>query len=131
MKETALAIIQNQGADIIMANANQAGLGAIQAAQQKKVLAIGSNTDQNAVAPDTVLVSGIKSVPVLISFVVQTIQDGTFKPQFYNLGVKEKAVYLSPWHGFENKVPAEVKAKLEQITRDLADGKIDLSKLSK
>lgn len=131
MKETALAIIENQGADIIMANANQAGLGAIQAAQQKKVLAIGSNTDQNAVAPETVLVSGIKSVPVLVSFVVQKIQDGSFKPQFYNLGVKEKAVFLSPWHGFDSKVPAEVKAKLDQITQDLGDGKIDLSKLSK
>ncbi|MGI9861755.1 BMP family protein [Moorella naiadis] len=131
MKETALAIIENQGADIIMANANQAGLGAIQAAQQKKVLAIGSNTDQNAVAPDTVLVSGIKSVPVLVSFVVQKIQDGSFQPQFFNLGVKEKAVFLSPWHGFDSKVPAEVKAKLDQITKDLGDGKIDLSKLSK
>jgi basic membrane protein A len=124
-KETALAMIA-QGADIIMANANQAGLGSIQACQEKKILAIGSNMDQNPIAPDTVLVSVIKSVPVLISYVVELIYNGKFEPKFYNLGVKEGAVYLSPWHGFENKVPQNVKDRLARIMKDLEEGKLDI-----
>lgn len=124
-KEMALAMIA-QGADIIMANANQAGLGSIQACKEKGILAIGSNMDQNPVAPDTVLVSVIKSVPVLISYVVDLIYNNKFEPKFYNLGVKEGAVYLSPWHGFENKVPQEVKARIARIMKDLEEGKLDI-----
>ncbi|MEW6621520.1 MAG: BMP family protein [Bacillota bacterium] len=126
MKETALAMI-NEGADIVMANANQAGLGAIQAAKEKGVLAIGSNQDQNSIAPDTVLVSGIKSNPNLISFVVEKYKKGELEAKFYELGVKEGAVYLSSWHGFESKVPKEVKDKLEQVLNDIKNGTIKIS----
>ncbi|MGI9951480.1 BMP family protein [Moorellaceae bacterium AZ2] len=124
-KETALAMIA-QGADIIMANANQAGLGSIQACQEKKVLAIGSNMDQNPIAPDTVVVSVIKSVPVLISYVVDLIYNNEFEAKFYNLGVKEGAVYLSPWHGFEDKIPQDVKDRVAGILKDLEEGKLDI-----
>lgn len=124
-KETALAMIA-QGADIIMANANQAGLGSIEACKMKGVLAIGSNQDQNEIAPDTVVVSGIKSVPVLITFVVEKVQNGDFEPKFYNLGFNEGAVYLSPWHSFEDKIPQEAKDKIKTITEDLAAGKIEV-----
>ena len=58
-KETALAMI-DQGADVVMTNANQAGLGSIEACKEKGVYAIGSNQDQNDMAPDAVVVSGIK-----------------------------------------------------------------------
>lgn len=129
-KETALAMIADR-ADVLMANANQAGLGSIEAAKEKGVFAIGSNQDQNSVAPNTVLVSGIKSVPVLISFVVDRYLKGQFEPKFYNLGFKEGAVYLSPWHGFEDKVPKEVKNKIKQITDDLANGKINVSQFGR
>lgn len=128
-KETALAMI-SQGADVIMANANQAGLGAIEAAKIKGVYAIGSNQDQNDIVPDTVVVSGIKSVPVLITFVVQKIQNNDFEAKFYNLGFNEGAVYLSPYHGFEDKIPQEVKDKIKAITEDLAAGKIEVKKIS-
>jgi basic membrane protein A len=43
---------------------------------------------------------------------------------FYNLGIKEKAVYLSPWHGFEDKVPQEVKDEIQAISDKIASGEI-------
>jgi len=125
-KETAMAMI-DKGADVVMANANQAGLGSIEACQEKGVYAIGSNQDQNEIAPDTVVVSGIKSNPVLITFVVEKVLDGEFEPTFYPLGVKEKAVYLSPFHGFEEKIPQEIRDKIMAIQEDMISGKIEVS----
>jgi len=125
-KETAMAMI-DQGADVIMTNANQAGLGSIEACQEKGVYAIGSNQDQNPIAPDTVVVSGIKSTPVLITFVVEKVLAGEFEPTFYPLGVKEGAVYFSPFHGFEEKLSQEVRDKILGIQEDIISGKIEVS----
>jgi basic membrane protein A len=122
-KETAMAMI-GQGADVIMTNANQAGLGSIEACKAKGIYAIGSNKDQNDLAPDTVVVSGIKSVPVLISFVVEKVQKNELKPQFYNLGINEGAVFLSSFHGFESKIPKETMDKINKIMDDLKNNKI-------
>ncbi|HHU33113.1 MAG TPA: BMP family ABC transporter substrate-binding protein [Clostridia bacterium] len=123
-KEVALAMI-SENADVIMANANQAGLGPIEACQEKGVLSIGSNQDQNEIAPDTVVTSAIQSSPILIKFLVEKVQKGEFEPKFYNLGVAEGAVYLAPWHGFEDKIPQEVKDKVEEITEGLRAGQIE------
>ncbi|MBS3970491.1 MAG: BMP family protein [Clostridia bacterium] len=125
-KETALAMI-DQGADIVMGNANQAGLGVIEAARERGVLAIASNQDQNPIAPDTVLVSAIKSVPRLMSFIVETYIAGNLEPKFYELGIKEGAVFLSSWHGFENKVPQEVKDRIDEIIEEITSGKLKIS----
>jgi basic membrane protein A len=124
-KETALAMI-DQGADVIMASANQAGLGTIEACVEKGVLAIGCNEDQNPIAPDTVVTSGIKSVKDSVVFMVEKVLNNEFEPIVYKLGVKEGVVYLAPWHGFEEKIPQEIKDEIAQITQDLADGKIEV-----
>jgi basic membrane protein A len=128
MKETAIAAIE-KGADIVMADAGQAGIGAIEAAQDKGVLAIGFNADQAAVAPDTVVVSMIKEAGLAVDFVIEQYLADTLEPKLYNLGVKEKIISLSPWHNFEDKVPSEVKEKLAEIINDLEEGRLDLETL--
>jgi basic membrane protein A and related proteins len=122
-KETALAMIGN-GADLVGAIANQAGLGSIEACKEKGVLAIGSNQDQNSVAPDTVVVSVEKSIPVLFTFAFEKLEDGTLEQKVYRLGVNEGAVFLSPWHGFENKVSDDVKARLDEIKGVVGRGEV-------
>jgi basic membrane protein A len=80
-KETALAMI-SENADIITAAANQAGLGSIEACKEKGIFALGVNQDQNSIAPDTVVVSAIKSAPVLITFVVEKVLNDELEPKF-------------------------------------------------
>ncbi len=127
-KETARAMLE-QGVDVIMHNANQAGLGVIQVAKEKETLAIGITEDQSNIAPDTVLVSAVRKVPEGIVYLIKQIKDGNFKAQFYPLGVKENVVGLVWNPALQDKVPAEGKAKLETIIKDLKDGKIDIEKL--
>ncbi|MBB3110268.1 basic membrane protein A [Paenibacillus phyllosphaerae] len=125
-KETAISLIE-KGADVVMTNANQAGSGGIDASKQKAVLAIGSNQDQNPSAPDTVVTSVIQDYPKAMTVVVKRIMDGEMKPEAQTLGVKEGAVYLSPYHGFDGKIPQETKDRIEQTVQGLADGTIEVS----
>lgn len=126
-KETALSFIQ-QGADVVMGNADQGGLGVIQAAKEKGVMAIGYDHDQSSVAPDTVVASSLQSYPIAIEFLVKTIQEGKFEPKFYPIGVKEGATGIV-WNPSYQKLPAGVKEKINQVTEDLKAGKIDILKL--
>lgn len=122
-KEIALAMIGDD-ADVIMTNANQSGLGSIEACQQHNVLAIGANQDQYSIAPDTVVVSGMNSVPMLITYITEEIINGTFQAKNYLLGLEEGAIFLSPYHNFEDKLSDEFKAEIEAIQDGLEDGSI-------
>lgn len=124
-KETAISLIE-KGADVVMTNANQAGTGGIEAAKQKGVLAIGSNQDQNPNAPDTVVTSVIQDYPKAMSVVVKSIKDGQMKSEALTLGVKEGAVYLAPYHGFETTMTPAVKDKIEATVKALADGSLTM-----
>ncbi|AEI39419.1 BMP family protein [Paenibacillus mucilaginosus] len=124
-KETAISFIE-KGADVVMTNANQAGLGGIEAAKQKGVLAVGSNQDQNPSAPDTVVTSVIKDYPKAMTVVVKQMMEKKMKPEAQTIGVKDGAVYLAPFHGFESKVPQEVKDRIAEVTRKLSDGTVKL-----
>lgn len=123
-KETAIAFI-NEGADYVGAVAAAAGMGAIEGCQEEGVCAIGgAGGDQSAAAPDTVAVSVIKdiSVPFLLSY--EKYMAGELKPEISRFGVGEGAVYYSPYHNFEDRIPDGVQQKLDEVIQGLSDGSI-------
>jgi basic membrane protein A len=76
-KELALNQIQ-QGSKVVFAAAGQCGLGAIDAAKEKGVQAIGVDADQSYLGPE-VLTSAIKKVDVAVFDTVKAAQTGKFK----------------------------------------------------
>jgi basic membrane protein A and related proteins len=85
-KEQALAQIA-RGADVIFQNADAAGLGVFQAARQARtVRVIGSNSDQNSVAPEVTLGSVVIDLPRAMMMIARDVKNGTFKGQVYHLG---------------------------------------------
>ncbi|MEW6621760.1 MAG: BMP family protein [Bacillota bacterium] len=129
-KETAMAFI-DRGVDVLTADADTASLGVIQASQERGIYHIGVNADQNSIAPNTVVTSALKRMTVAMDYIYNQIIDGKFEAKFYSLGVKEGAVALAPYYGFEDKLPQEVKDKINEILDDLANNKIDLANLPK
>jgi basic membrane protein A len=84
-REQALAQIA-RGADVIFQDADAAGLGVFQAARQSKnVYIIGSNADQNGVAPEVTLGSVVIDLPHAFMVVAQEVKSGTFKPRVVRL----------------------------------------------
>ena len=92
-KEQALAQIA-RGADIIFQNADAAGLGVFQAAKEKKILAFGTNANQNAIAPDVILGSVAIDMARVFLSIGKEVQSGTFVGRVLNLGVKDDVVRL-------------------------------------
>ncbi|MCC7452253.1 MAG: BMP family protein [Anaerolineae bacterium] len=94
-KEAAKALIA-AGADVIYHQADEAGLGAIQAAQEAKVWAIGWGVDQRQIAPGTMLTTQIVDTGLMLLSEVKTIQDGKFKPGTTFFGLDSGVVGYAP-----------------------------------
>jgi basic membrane protein A and related proteins len=121
-KEQALAQI-GRGADVIFQNADAAGLGIFQAAREaKSVRVIGSNSDQNAVAPEVVLGSVVIDLPHALLLVAKEVQTGTFKPRVISLGMPTDVVKLVLNPGLRASIPASALGAVDSITKLLVAG---------
>lgn len=122
-KENAISEI-NQGADVVYHAAGGTGIGVIDAAKEKGVYAIGVDSDQDGVAPGTVLTSMIKRVDVAVYDTVKSVKDGDFKPGLTVYGVAENGVGMTDFKFTKEKIGAEKIAKLDEIAKKIADKEI-------
>ncbi|MDZ7795500.1 MAG: BMP family ABC transporter substrate-binding protein [Spirochaetia bacterium] len=122
-KEAALAMI-DKGADIIFHIAGLSGLGAIQAAKEEGVLAIGVDVDQNNVAPDTVLTSAEKKISQSVYLLVQSVVNSNFEGGTKVYGLQQDAVGISPFHNFDDMVPNDVRDAVQKAKEKIINGEI-------
>jgi basic membrane lipoprotein Med (substrate-binding protein (PBP1-ABC) superfamily) len=120
-KEAALALVQ-QGADFLFHNADAAGLGVFQAAQASKVLAFGANKNQNAIAPDVVLASAAIDIPRAFVTIARQVKDGTFVAQVEKLGMKDGVISLQYNAALADRIPADVKARVDAAQQQILAG---------
>src|SRR5919106_550901 len=124
----------NKGADLLLHAADTSGHGVIQAAKEKGVYAFGAVSDQNILAPNTVLSSFVLDVVKAFDQAAKMVQEGNFTGQIFKPGLEagknasgDGIVYIAPFHSLENKVPNEIKAKFDQLEQDVLKGKIVVS----
>ena len=129
-KDAALSMI-GKGADVLYHVANQAGTGAIKAAEEKGILTCGNSYDQNSIAPNTVMCSTIYNMPTVILTAVEAVKDGTFKGGVTHLGMKEKVVDISSYHSFESKIPDATKKLIEDTKKQIIDGSLTVPVIEK
>ncbi|MGN6683470.1 MAG: BMP family lipoprotein, partial [Devosia sp.] len=84
----------DKGADIVYAAAGASGLGVIQAAKDAGKMSIGVDSNQNYIAPGSVLTSVLKRVDVTVYNAFKA-GDAGFKPGVVSLGVAEDGVGLA------------------------------------
>jgi basic membrane protein A and related proteins len=115
-----------QGADIIFAAAGTAGKGVLDAANAKGpgFYAIGVDKDQDDVRPGRVLTSMMKTVDGAVYETVKSVHDGKWSPGERVVGVKEGGVHLSPMKYTKQDVPPDVLAKIDQLSKMIAEGQI-------
>ena len=124
VKEATLSMIE-KNADVVMQDADVAGMGVFEAAREKGILAIGAIGDQTDVAPDVVLTSGVADYVIGMDYVFSLIKDGKFEGMFYDLGMKEGAVFLANNPALEGKFSDEGKAKIKEISDAIIAGTLD------
>jgi basic membrane protein A len=113
------------GANVVYQVAGGTGLGVIQAAKESGHFAIGVDTDQDGVAPGSVLTSMIKRTDVAVETVVKDYAEGKFPGgKTVTLGLAEDGVGLSPMKYTHDLIPAATLAKVEGLKKDILSGKI-------
>ena len=124
-KEAALAAIA-QGADFIVANANIAGTGVFQVANENKVWTAGLNTDQTAEAPDYILANGITDYGAAFVIIAKSVKDGTFVGnQPIKMTLKdETAVYISYNPKTQHLITPEIQALVDEAAAKIKSGEI-------
>lgn len=129
-KEAALSQIKS-GADFILQVADTSGSGVIEAAKEKKIFAFGSVSDQNKLAPNSVLTSFVLDEKKAFDQAIKMIQKGNFTGQIFKPGLElykeapgDGIVYIAPFYGLEDSVPKDVKTKLNQLKESIINKKI-------
>jgi basic membrane protein A len=122
-KEIALDQI-SQGSDVVFQVAGQCGLGALDAACQEGVYAIGVDADQSF-AGDCVITSALKPLEIAVFETIKSAQDGTFEGgtnRYFGIEDFPDAELLAP---FSADVPADVQAQVDAAKEKLISGEID------
>jgi basic membrane protein A len=113
------------GANVVYQVAGGTGLGVIQAAKETGHFAIGVDTDQDGVAPGSVLTSMIKRTDVAVETVVKDYAAGKFPGgKTVTLGLAQDGVGLSPMKYTHDIIPAATLAKVEDLKKKILSGEI-------
>ena len=126
-KEQAIAQF-SRGVDVVFQNADAAGLGVFQAARERKnVFVIGSNSDQNGVAPEVTLGSVVIDLPLAFLTVAREVKAGTFKPRVVELGEASLVVKLVLNPTLASRVPAAAHARIDSLQSRMLAGQFTIT----
>jgi len=121
-KEQALAQIGRK-ADVIFQNADAAGLGIFQAARERPgVYVFGSNSNQNAIAPEVVIGSVVIDLPKALLSVAREVREGRFTARVIRLGAPGDVVTLVLNPVLADRIPTAARHKVDSVRTALARG---------
>lgn len=113
-----------RGADIIYHAAGGSGRGVIDAAAEKKKLAIGVDSNQNGMRPGSVLTSMEKHLDTVVYDVIQRVVEKRFSAGMITYGVKEGGVDFALDANNEALLAPAVLQKASQIREGIIAGRI-------
>ncbi|MBA3414072.1 MAG: BMP family ABC transporter substrate-binding protein [Chloroflexia bacterium] len=132
-KELALAQIQ-QGADIVFPIAGGTGIGALQAARDESIKAIGVDSDQAALFAESdpaqaavIMTSVLKNVGQSLFLALQGTIDGTTEyGTAVVLGLADGAVDIAEDGPYQELVPEEVRLEVDELRQQIIDGDLNV-----
>ena len=118
--DTANSMI-DKGADVIFGGGGKTGNGAVVATAQRKVMAIGVDTDQYTTLPEAagyLLTSAMKPETEPVAEIIGEAKAGNFPKGGLFFGASGYA----PYHDQTSQVPANVDTEMKTILKGLTDG---------
>ena len=114
----------DRGADVVYHAAGGTGGGVIQAAADAGKLAIGVDSNQNGMAPGSVLTSMLKRVDVAAYETFRDAKAGKFTSGVVTLGLAEGGVDWALDDNNASLVTADMKAAVEKAKADIIGGAV-------
>ncbi|WP_419787135.1 BMP family protein [Pseudodesulfovibrio sp.] len=122
-KEFAYAQVES-GVDVLYAERG----GVVDAAREKGIIAFGNVNDMNKEenGKDVVVASALWNMDAAIKHAVDLVKAGKFKAEDYRewTMMGKGGASLSPYYEFEDKIPADVKAKVAETAEAIKSGKL-------
>ncbi|MBN1318011.1 MAG: BMP family ABC transporter substrate-binding protein, partial [Anaerolineales bacterium] len=119
----------DQGVDVIMNVAGQAGEGALTAAKELGKWGIGVDVDQFHTLPgvqDILLTSVVKRMDNAVFITADSFIQGDFHGgEIVQVTLENGGVDLAPFHNFEDQIPDTLKEELLAIRQGIIRGAID------
>ena len=109
------------GADVVFHAAGATGTGVISEAQAKGIMAIGVDSDQSVLAPDTVITSAMKRVDNAVYATVESLVNGTIEGGLAVFDINNGGVDIAPT---TDLLTDEVIAAVEEVKAKLEAGEI-------
>ena len=125
--------LYGQGADIVFNVAGPTGEGVLQASAAADKYSIGVDIDQCDVAPGHVMASMMKHADVAVYSLIKDVVDGKgVEPgSIHTYDLKSGGVELLLCPQVADKIPADVKSKLDAMKADIVSGKITVATTTK
>ena len=117
----------SQGADVIFGAGGQTGNGALLAAKDAGKFCVGVDVDQYISYPDVgscLITSAEKHLDLAVKQAIVDLTKGTLKGGIVNFNIQNDGIGLAPYHDNASKIPADVQAKITDITAKLKSGAI-------
>jgi basic membrane protein A and related proteins len=127
-KETALRLI-GQGCDVVFGVGGNAVSGALLAARENNLPAIGVDVDQYYTYPevqDALISSAQKNVDVAVYNYLKMVADGSVKAGISTGTLQNGGVGLAPFHDWDSRIPADLKAQIQRASDGIMDGSITI-----
>jgi basic membrane protein A len=125
-KEDGVTMI-GQGCDVVFGVGGNTGNGGLLAAKEANLMAIGVDVDQYLTYTDVdsaLVSSAMKNVDAAVYNYLQSVSKKTEVAGVLTANITNGGVGLAPFHDWDSKVPADVKAKITDATAGLKDGSI-------
>lgn len=111
------------GADVIFHAAAATGLGVIEACHEAGVYAIGVDSDQSSIAPNTVLTSAMKRVDNAVYNAVEELIDGTLEGGIQSFDLAAGGVDIAP---SQDLIAPEVIDAVNEVKEKIVSGEIEV-----
>ena len=125
-KETALKLIGN-GCDVVFGIGGDAVNGALLAARENNLPAVGADVDQYNTDPEVqsaLITSAMKNVDVAVYNYLKTVADGSVQAGISTASLQNGGVGLAPFRDWDSQIPADLKARIQQASDGIKDGSI-------
>ena len=118
-----LALAQyDDGADVVFHAAGGSGIGVLDAAAERRKLAIGVDSNQNYIHPGFVLTSMLKRIDVAVYLSLRSAMEETWQPGIRSLGLAEQGVGWALDEHNTHLISPEMQAKVEELEFDIVGG---------
>jgi basic membrane protein A and related proteins len=112
------------GFDVIVTDADGAGVGVHQEAQKAGIKTLGWTADQHSLAPKNIVTSCIQQVPLMILKGATLVQMGQWEGKQYKFGLQEGVQDLAPFRG---ALTPKEEEQINRLKQEVMLGKINTS----